>query len=159
VNDDDELVVNLKAFAKENDLSQAAFNKLMNSIVGRDVGEYQALESARKAEMMALGEHGPRRIKELSLWLDANLDAEEAAGLKAMMSSAKAVMALEKIKDAAKPPSLKNPDTIQPDDATLHLELKKKYLAKDEFGNRLMQNPNYAAQWREEAARANYKAA
>lgn len=159
ITDDDALVVSMKEFAKENDLSQAAFNKLMANIVGRDVGDFKALEDARKAELAQLGEHGPRRIKELSLWLDATLDAEEAAGLKAMMSSAKAVMALEKIKDASKPPSLKTPEGIPPDEMAAHAELKKKYLAKDEFGNRLMQNPQYAAQWREEAARANYKAA
>ena len=49
--DDHEFVANLKTFAKENDLSQEAFSKLMTDLVSKEVEDLKAMEDLKKSEM------------------------------------------------------------------------------------------------------------
>jgi hypothetical protein len=153
---DDDLVKGLMDIAKESDMSQEGFGKLMSLIVGSEVAQLKEMEEARKNELAALGEHGSKRIKEMNAWIDSNLDKDLADALKASMTSAKAVEAMEKIKESSKAPSLKAGDDLDPSLVATHDDLRKRQFAKDEFGNRLMQNPEYRKKWQQDAEAANY---
>lgn len=152
------LISSMMDIAKESDMSQEGFNNLLNTIVGSEIEELKAVEENRTQEMALLGDNGKQRVKDITLWLDATLGKEESDALKSLMNTAKSVEALEAIKSAAKGPSLKVDEDLTDGDTQSHDELRKRQFAKDDNGNRLMQNPNYAKQWREDAAAANFRA-
>ena len=153
------LIANLIEIAGKSDLSQDGFNGILNAIVGSELEQIAAVEEIKKQEMALLGDHGPQRIKDMQLWLDATLPEDEAAALKGLMNSAKAIEALEIIKKSTQKPGL-NPgdDDLDNDDVQSHEELRKRQFATDENGNRLMSNPAYRKQWQADAAAANFRA-
>lgn len=158
IDQENESYKSLAAIAKEFDLPQAGFNKLMNMLVSSELAEIKMAEEVKAAEIKALGENAGRRIKDLQLWLDASLEKELAEGLKLTLTTAAGVQALEALKDKARAPSLKPDETAVLDDAALHDDLRQRYMAKDDNGNRKMRDPAYAKAWRDDAAAANYKA-
>jgi len=154
---ENEIIKGMMDIAKDNDLSQDGFNKILNLVIGAEISEMKEIEEYKKNEMAQLGEHGNKRITDIKAWIDATLDKELADGLKATMSTAKAVEALEKLKEASKAPSLKVGDDLDPSIVATHDDLRKRQFAKDEFGNRLMQNPEYRKKWQADAAAADYR--
>ena len=153
---DNPLIAKVMEVAKESDMSQEAFNTLLNTIAGNEIEIAKAMEATQQAEFTALGEHGAKRVKELNLWIDATLDKELADGLKGSLTTAKSVEAIEKLKESLKTPSLKT--GLDDVDHNTHEELRARQFAKDDNGNRMMQQPGYAAKWRADAAAANFRA-
>jgi len=157
VTSENPLVAQMMDVAKESDMSQENFNKLMNAMISSEIEDIRAVEEYKEQEMAQLGEHGKRRIKDLELWLDASLDKEDSAALKGVMNTSRAVEALEKLRSSMKTPSLVVDNELTDDQKLTHDELRDRQFAKDEHGNRKMQNPAYAKKWREDAAAANFR--
>jgi hypothetical protein len=155
---DDDLVKNLLEFSKEKDLSQEGFKELLGLFTGSELEDNRAADAYHEAEMKQLGEHGPRRIKDIELWLDANLDEEGAKALKETLTSAASIEALEKLKYHSRAPQQPNGNDVLPDNHSDHDALRAEYQSKDEFGNRVMQDPKKLADWRNRAAAANFQA-
>lgn len=155
---EDALFKSLQEIAKESDMPQEGFNKLITAILGDELAGMRELETKKAAEMKALGENAKQRIKDMTDWLDANLDEGHAKALKGMMTTAASIEALEKIKEGARPQSLKIDDEFTGgSQEDINRELQKRYMAVDEHGGRLMRNKEYAAKWRADAAKFNYK--
>lgn len=89
----DPLFAQARTWAKENGLSQEAFEKGIGMIAARDVATQQMLTEARNAEIGKLGATGTARVTAVNTFLDA----KGLAPLKSMMVTAEIVQAMEKL--------------------------------------------------------------
>jgi len=156
LDNESEFIQELMSIAKESDMSQEGFEKLLNLQAKDELEQVEAMKAEREAEMSSLGKHSARRVKDVTLWLDAQLPEAQADALKAVINTAGAVEALEGLilgTRNAKVPMEELPSDV----VSIHDDLRKRQFAKDEHGNRLMQNPEYAAKWRNDAAAAGFK--
>jgi hypothetical protein len=89
----DPLFAQARTWAKENGLSQDAFEKGMGLIAARDVATQQMLANARNAEIGKLGPNGTARVTAVNTFLDA----KGYSALKGMMVTAEIVQTVEKL--------------------------------------------------------------
>lgn len=89
----DPLFTQARAWAKENGLSQEAFEKGIGMIAARDVATTQMLTQARNEQISKLGPNGTARVTALNTFLDA----KGLAPMKSMMATAEIVEAMEKM--------------------------------------------------------------
>ena len=64
VTSENPLVAQMMDVAKESDMSQENFNKLMNAMISSEIEDIRAVEEYKEQEMAQLGEHGKRRLKD-----------------------------------------------------------------------------------------------
>lgn len=88
----DPLFAQARTWAKENGLTQDAFEKGIGLIAARDVATQQMLTTARNAEIAKLGANGTARVTALNTFLDA----KGYPALKGMMVTAEIVTQMEK---------------------------------------------------------------
>jgi hypothetical protein len=93
LDENDPLFAQARTWAKENGLSQEAFEKGLGMIAARDVATQQMLTEARNTEIGKLGANGTARVTALNTFLDA----KGVAPLKGMMVTAEIVQAMEKL--------------------------------------------------------------
>lgn len=89
----DPLFAQARTWAKENGLSQEAFEKGIGMIAARDVATQQMLTEARNTEIAKLGVNGTARVTALNTFLDA----KGLPALKGMMVTADIVQQMEKM--------------------------------------------------------------
>ena len=92
LDENDPLFAQARTWAKENGLSQAAFEKGIGMIAARDVATQQMLTEARNGEIAKLGANGTARVTALNTFLDA----KGYGALKSMMVTAEIVQQMEK---------------------------------------------------------------
>lgn len=88
----DPLFAQARTWAKENGLSQDAFEKGLGMIAARDVATQQMLQNARNEQVKQLGPNGTARVTALNTFLDA----KGYPALKGMMVTAEIVQQMEK---------------------------------------------------------------
>ena len=89
---EDPLLIAFTNFAKESNMSQEGYTKMLHSYVenlGLDDG------ASKQAELAALGDNAPTRIDNIAKWGKANLDAEGFEGLLDATTTAKGFKAVE----------------------------------------------------------------
>lgn len=90
----------LRTAAFDAGIGQAGFDGLVKSYVE---GETAKSQEATAAEMALLGANATARLTAVNTFIRSTLPADEADALAASVTSAKAVMALEKLMGAGKP--------------------------------------------------------
>lgn len=129
------------AKAKELDLSESAVQALVGTFLEQDVA---AVEEIRQAELKALGDNAPQRLKDLSDWIDAAVEPAHREVLRGLATSAQAVEAIESLMRAAQPPKF-NQGTVAPQSGPSREDWEKAYFARNDRGERLVQvDPEYA---------------
>ena len=134
--DGDPLMSNFVEVAKEMNLSQESFDKILHAYLN---GEAGLMQTSIDSEMKALGENADRRLQDLSDFGLANLDQETYDGFRALASTATGVKVLESMMALTK-------DHKIPDGNNLHhnnsgetpQSLKEMRAKKDDHGNLLM---------------------
>lgn len=127
----------LTEWGRENQMNNDGLNSL--------VGKYNEYQAAQKEAMIAdefskLGENAKTRIDNARSFLEANLGEEMTQGLAANMNSAVAIEAIEKLISLTKSPQVAPTQAQAGIDAE---KVKAMRFAKDEFGNRKMEDPKY----------------
>jgi len=148
-------VKSLIEIAKDSDMDQEGFDRLLNLTAKDEFEKEQAVQAEKARELDALGEHASRRIKDVKLWLDASLPSHLADALKGAANSAAIVEAMEGLISSTKNPTLPKED-LSSEVVSIHDDLRKRQFAKDENGNRLMQNKAYAQAWRDDCAASGF---
>lgn len=93
---DDPLLIEARTWAKENGLSQAQFSQLLGLWAKMEVAAHEAATNAAKAEKAALGAKADERIGTVTTFLKT-LPADQFEALKGVVTSAKAVEAIENL--------------------------------------------------------------
>jgi len=140
---DDPILEEAKLMAKEMGINNDGFNRMTELYFKGQLADVQALEANRAEEMKALGPNAERRLSNISDWAKANLDADTSEALAASLTSAATVNAIEAVIARGRN-AIQTQDT-NPAEVISHDELKAMQHAKDDYGNPLMNNPEYRA--------------
>lgn len=144
---DDPLIEQFKEMAKESNMSAEMANKLVNMYVegqyANSLGGEEAEQARIAEEMKQLGDKAEMRINNISRWADANLSEEVREGLLEATTTAKGVMAVERLIAMTRNAPMGNDDVTAPAGKS-HDELRSMRFAKDDRGNLRMQtDPEY----------------
>ena len=90
--EDNPLLDSFKEIAKEANMSQDVFTKLLHSYVGNDVAMQG---NTSEQEMAALGDDAGKRLNGIADWGKANLPEDEYDGLLSITTTAQGVQAVE----------------------------------------------------------------
>lgn len=146
--DDDPMIDEAKAFAKEAGMSQDGFSKMMNLYALSKLAETKANEESMAADIASLGDNADRRINNLSQWANANLPTDMQEGFKDLAVSADAVQTLEQIVAMTRNSSVQVNEATTSPSVTIE-ELHAVQFAKDEHGNRLINiDPDHKAKFK-----------
>lgn len=130
-------------YAKELNMSQEGYSKLVNLYGETMAAEQVALEQIRADELKALGHNADDRLKNLSAWASTNLDPELYASFQELAVSANAVKTLERLVSMTRNAPI-SPTNATPKPGVSREEMNELMFAKDEHGNRKMRDPEYA---------------
>ena len=138
VNEDNQgLADMLTGWGTEHQLSNDGLNSLVSQY-----NEYNSKqkEQSIQEEFKKLGSDATARIDNARSFLEANLGPEATQGLAANMNTAAAIEGIEKLIAMTKAPK------VAPSEAQSQLneaKIKEMRFARDEYGNRKMENPEY----------------
>lgn len=132
---DDPLMTGAMEIAKDLNMNQEGFNKLVQLYAENQLADFKAMEEQRAAEFEALGKNANTRIEGVSKWIDANMDGETGEGLKTLLQTAAGFKAVEQLIAKTQPASVSTPDVSSAPSIT-ESEVRDMQFAKDEFGNR-----------------------
>jgi len=140
----------LSEWGADNQLSNDGINSLYGAINSLDATRAEAQTKAEASyvaeQTEILGTNATSRIKNASDWVSANIGAEAAESINAMWGGAKGVEAIEKIMKLSQgaAPTATPAQTFESAE-----KVKQLRFAKDDYGNRKMEDPKYAAYVRE----------
>jgi len=143
---DDPMIEGAMELAKDLNMNQEGFSKLVNMYGQMQLAEYQALEQQKADEMKALGSNSGQRIEGINKWVDANMDAETAEGLRSVINTAAGVKAVEQLIARTKTAPVA-PQDAAPAPSITSADLSAMQFAKDEHGNRKMNDPAYRKEY------------
>jgi len=144
---DDPLYEEALSFAKDSNMSQEGFDKMMNLYATSKVAEGEALELHKQAEIASLGDNAQARIDNLTNWGKANLPADLFDGFQEMATSANAVRAMEKLISMSRNAPI-SPESVKAQSGITAEEVQKMQFEKDEYGNRRLQtDPAFRAKF------------
>jgi hypothetical protein len=147
ITEDDPLYQEAIKFAKDSNMNQEGFAKMMNLYAMAQVAEIDALEHYKTEQMRQLGDNAKARVTNLDNWGKANLPGDLYEGFKEMAASATAVKALEKIVSLTRNAPI-SPSNVQPNNGISADEVRRMQFEKDEFGNRRIQtDPDFKARY------------
>ena len=133
--DDDPLIEQAKEFAKESNMSQDGFNKMLELYATTQVAENAALAEYKEAQLAQLGTNAQGRIDNITQWATKNLDQETVAGLEGMATSADSVKAIERLISMTRnAPAQVNNSSAAP--AVSESEVKAMQFEMDQYGGR-----------------------
>jgi len=153
VAEDDPLLSDFKEMAKEMGMSNEAFNRVANKYVeqlaAQDMAQKELASEHVATQMKALGDKAQDRVQNVAQWAKAQLGSEElfnkfAAGLTDAGMVEVFETLINKTGNAAQATSHQVPAAP----AMTEDQVKEMQFAVDEYGNRKMQNPEYAAKVR-----------
>jgi hypothetical protein len=132
---DDPLLESAMTYAKEANMSQEGFNGMIELYAKAQLAEAQALEEHKAEQMKALGPNASKRIEGINSWIDANMDAETAEGLRGVIQTADGLKAVEQLIAKTRNAPVA-PGDADPAPSITSDEVKAMQFAKDEHGNR-----------------------
>lgn len=140
---EDGLLVEAMAFAKDSNMSNDSFNKLVDIFQMSQIAEDNALTEQRTEEMKALGANAEARINNINAWASKNMSEENVAGLQEVATTAAGVKAIEQLISRTRnaPVSV---DNQQAAPAVSMEDLKSAQFKLDKYGGILMaSDPEY----------------
>jgi len=135
IDTDDPLMEKAVEYAKASNMSQEGFNGMVQLYAESIASEAMALEDYKAGQLDSLGSSGQQRIEGINKWVDANMDAESAEGLRGIITTAEGVQAIEQLIAKTKNAPVAAADTA-PAMSVTQTELDAMYFAKDDNGNR-----------------------
>lgn len=148
INNDDPLMVDALAFAKESNMNQEGFDKMMNLYGMAKMAESKAQEENLASELASLGDRGQARVDNLSAWANANLPPDLVEGFSDMAVSAKAIQAMERIVAMSRNAPM-NPAEVKTASGVSAEEVKAMQFEEDDHGNRKIQtDPAFKAKFK-----------
>lgn len=146
IKSDDPMVQEAMKFAKESNMSQDGFNKMIELYGMQQVAEHKALEEYRTNEMKQLGPNADSRIDNIIEWGSKNLDEETFKGLQGMANSAEAVKVIESLVGMTRSAPVDASNTPSP--GVSAEEVRSMQFEKDEHGNRkINSDPEFRARY------------
>ncbi len=92
---DNELLKGVSELAKELNMSQEGFNKLVDLYLKNDLATMQAIDDRRGQEIQALGSNAGQRINAINAYISKNFDASTVEAIQMMATSSESIKALE----------------------------------------------------------------
>ncbi|MDH5182450.1 MAG: hypothetical protein OEX12_01050 [Gammaproteobacteria bacterium] len=138
---DDPILQDAKEMAKTWGMNNEGFNQMVDLYFRGHMADLEAIDKIREEEIKSLGNNAERRLNNIQDWAKVNLDSDASAALIDSLTSAATVHAVEQL--IAK---TRNAQQVQdsPSQTTIsHEELRAMQVAKDEFGNPKMNDPEY----------------
>ena len=132
---DDPLMEAAMAYAKEANMSQDGFSGMIELYAKAQLAEHQALEELKAEQMKALGPDAAKRVEGINNWIDANMDAETAEGLRGVIQSADGLKAVEQLIAKTRNAPVA-PNDAPPAPSVSAEEVQQMQFATDEHGNR-----------------------
>jgi hypothetical protein len=115
--------------------------------------QQEQAEARMQQEMKALGNNADYRLKNISDWAQSRLGVDEFDALKSMLTSAKSVEVIEKIMKQSMGTKIADESKVIASPTLTKEKIKEMQFAKDEFGNRKMNDPEYRKQFNELVAK------
>lgn len=144
---DDPMIEGAMELAKDLNMNQEGFSKLVNMYGQMQLAEFQALEQQKAEEMKALGSNAGQRIEGINNWINANMDAETAEGLQSVVTTAAGIKAVEQLIAKTKNAPVA-PQDATPAPSVTAQEVQEMQFAKDEFGGRkINSDPNFRKEY------------
>jgi len=137
IDESDPLMEEAVSFAKESNMSQDGFDKMINLYAMSKMADAQVMEDHKEQELKALGNNGQVRIDNLNSWANTNLPEDMVQGFQEMATSASAVQALEKLVAMTRSAPV-NPGGDPAPGGISEEEVNKLAFEKDDHGNRRM---------------------
>lgn len=128
---DDPLIQNVMEWGKEKNLSNDAFNELIERYTTLQA---DMQEKAMQAEMEKLGDKAQERLNNINGWLNTNAPKEIVEIVQKVGTSADAVKALEFFIDKSKGTKVAD-NNVAPKATLTESEFAEKLLARDKNGN------------------------
>lgn len=143
----DPLYQEFSEFAKESGMSQEHHDKLVATFLA---GQQVSSEDYRNEQLSKLGDNAQQRITNVDNFLRGNLKPEQYDKYSEAVNSAESVELIEALIKATRPTKVPAEGGDNPMGVT-EQQLKEMYLAEDKYGNRKMEDPAYAAEYRKKA--------
>jgi len=140
----------LGEWGKENSLSNDGINSLYSKLSELDAKKEEAWKVEQdnyiKAEMEKLGANAETRIRNAKDWLNANGGEGASDKLDLMAAGAEGLQIIENIIKASQGA---RPTVVPAQEQVTREKVNAMQFAKDQYGNNMMDNPQYAAKVRE----------
>lgn len=156
--EDDPLLNDFKEFAKSVNMSNDAFNQFANLYIEQELAHEKLNEEYRNnyasEQMKLLGDKSEERLQNVAQWAKATLGDETLFNkFQAGLTNAASVEVFEALMAKSKnaPQATSHQQPAAP--AMTMEQIHEMQFALDEFGNRKMQDPEYAAKVRAEIAK------
>lgn len=146
VDPEDPVVQEFTKWAKESNLSQEGYNGLLELKGMMDAAQEQAFNDQVADELNKLGKEGQARINNINAWANANMAPDMVEKFQGLATSADSVEALEALIAKTRNAPISS-ESLAPAASVSSQELKDMQFAKDERGNRKMQDPEYRARF------------
>ena len=137
IDDTDPIMSAAMEFAKNSDMGQEGFDKMIELYAMSKVSEAEAMASFKADELKSLGNSGQARLDNLNSWASSNLPEDMVEGFQDMATSAAAVQTLEKLVAMSRSAPVNTNDNPAPGGVSEE-EVNKLAFEKDEYGNRRM---------------------
>lgn len=139
------LLANIQSFGKENNLSQEGYQSLVDVLVENEKAFQADLETQKQEVLKGLGENASERMKNIDDFVGANMQLDD--NLKGLIDMAKeqpgGVELLEAFIGMSKKTAPASEQVTAPIKTYSRDELNKLQFAKDDYGNRKMNDPQY----------------
>lgn len=132
---DDPLMGKALAFAKDSNMNQDGFNKMVELYAETMAAESMAMENFKQEQLAALGPNGTTRINNLNAWASANMSADMIEGFQGLATTADNVKTLERLVAMTRSAPV-NANESTPATGITETEIHEMQFAKDEHGNR-----------------------
>lgn len=144
-NSEHPLLAQIQAFGKENSLSNEGYNSLVNVLLENEKANVAEQEEQVKQVMKDLGPNANERIQNIDDFINANMEADD--NMKGLLDSAKeqpgGVELIEAFISMTKKTTPASEQVAAPIKTYNKEELHKMQFAKDDYGNRKMNDPSY----------------
>lgn len=153
ISKDDPIYSDALEFAKELNMNQDGFDKMINLYATAMAAETKAMENYKAEELKALGNTAETRINNLNAWASANLPGEMIEGFQGLAQSAEAVKTLERLVAMTRHAPISSTGAT-PQKGMSSEELTAMQFEKDQYGNRRIQtDKEFRKRFDEAAAR------
>jgi hypothetical protein len=145
INNEHPLLANLQSFGKENQLSNEGYNELVNMLVENEKATLEAQKAQAEQTLKDLGPNANERIQNIDDFVNANLElSDETKGLIDLAKEQPGgVELIEAFIGMSKKTGPASDEVAAPAKSYSRDELHKLQFAKDEYGNRKMNDPHY----------------
>jgi hypothetical protein len=152
ITNEDPIMSEAMNFAKEINMNQESFDKMVELYGMAKMSEASALEDYKANELQALGNNAEMRLDNLNAWANANLPENMIEGFQNMANSADSVKALEKLVAMTRQAPV-NPDDNPAPGGVTEEEVKKMQFETDQYGNRRINtDPAFRKEFEKKAA-------